>query len=89
MCIKLNSMKLVGIERKTGDYQGRPYDNRFIHFLEEDNSVIGGMKTSLVKFKTKELRDLYPDEDLPKLIGKEVKQVIYDKYGNASGFVFK
>lgn len=89
MCIKLNSMKIVGIENKTGDFQGRTYNNYVLHCLEDDPKVVGGLKCSTVKFKAQALSNIVNLDEVNKLVGKEVLDVYYDKYGNASGLKIK
>ena len=82
-------MKIVGIENKKGDYQGRAWENWVIHGLEQDQNVVGKVKTMTVKFKPQNLALICPIDQLDKLVGKEVSDVFYDKYGNAIDIKFK
>ena len=81
-------MKIVGIEQKTGDYQGRQYNNFVIHCLEADNKVIGGYKCNTVKIKYANMVALCPVDQLNTWIGRTIVNVFYDKYGNAVNVQF-
>ena len=82
-------MKIVGIENKKGEYQGRPYNNYIIYGLEQDQNVIGKVKCVNVKFKPNNLAVICPLDHLNDLINKEISDVFYDKYGNAIDVRFK
>lgn len=81
-------MKIVGIENKSGEYQGREYNNYVVHALDKDSKVIGGMKCVNIKFKASNLADICDLNKLDSLVGKEIEAVYYDRYGNASAVIF-
>lgn len=89
MVLKNCIMKIVGIENKKGEYQGRAYNNYIIHGLESDPNVVGKVKCVNVKFKPDSLSLICDLQQLDKLIGKEVDRVFYDRYGNATELRFK
>lgn len=82
-------MKIVGIENKKGEYQGRAYNNYIIYGLENDDNVVGRCKCVNVKFKPQNLSLICGLDQLEMLINKEVTDVFYDKYGNAIDMKFK
>lgn len=82
-------MKIVGIEPKKGEYQGREYNNFLIHCVVSDDKVIGKLKTDTIKFKYSNLTALCPAANLDSWIGREISNVYYDKYGNAINVGFK
>ena len=47
----MNEIIFVGAQRKTGEYEGRKYDNIYLHFAERKNGCIGFLPFS-VKVKT-------------------------------------
>ena len=48
-------IKIIGLERKTGEYQGTRYDNTLVHFVTDTNTAVMGLKGSFVKVKTEKL----------------------------------
>lgn len=82
-------MRIVGIENKKGEYQGRQYNNYIFHCLEADENVIGKARCMQVKFKPVNLQQIVPLDKLESLINKDVVNVFYDKYGNAISMQFK
>lgn len=44
--------KIVGFERKQGDYEGRPYDNYNLHVINNTTAGVTGYAASIVKVKT-------------------------------------
>lgn len=76
-------MKVIGMVQKHGEYQGREYDNTYLHCVVSDDDALGEL-TEVVKFKTSETRDIFgrtmhaPDwEDL---LGQSIR-VYYGRYG--------
>lgn len=81
-------MKIVGVEHRSGNYNGHDYDNYIIHTLDEApfGSCIAGGLTDLYKIKAKCVREAFGGEieqesDFSKIIGRDVK-ILCDKYGN-------
>lgn len=72
-------MKVVGIERKTGTFEGKSYDNTYVHTTYALDEKKGGEGFGVAKTKIKTC-------DLPfKInIGDDVK-FFYDRFGNAIG----
>lgn len=44
--------KIIGLERKSGEYQGVKYDNTIIYFVSDNNPEVTGFKGGSVKIKT-------------------------------------
>ena len=66
--------KIVGIERKVGEYQGRTYDNTVLHCTYEKEHLDEGVAVSSIKIKTDRI-------DEPLQVG-DVVSFFYDQYGN-------
>lgn len=88
-------MKVVGIKRKQGEYQGIQYDNFMIYCTCKDNSCIAGVVTDVIKVKAFDVSEVFEEElvkrdlDCPdndfwaSLVGSSIR-VSYDKYGKCS-----
>lgn len=81
-------MKIVGIEHRTGNYNGVDYDNYIIHTLDEEpfGACIAGGLTDKYKLKAKAVREVFGGEieqesDFSKIIGRSAR-ILCDKYGN-------
>lgn len=81
-------LKVIGVARKYGTYEGREYDNFMMHCVNDSPSVamIGGSACEIVKIKAQNLRGVFgglvtSDKDWRDLIGAIVR-VHYDRYGN-------
>ncbi len=44
--------KIIGLERKQGEYQGNKYDNTIIYFVTDDSPNVTGFKGGFTKCKT-------------------------------------
>ena len=66
---------IIGIKRKTGNYEGRDYDNLYLHCTYLDDGMLEGVATTVVKIKQEHV-----DEQLK--CGDKVT-FFYDRYGNA------
>ncbi len=66
---------VLGIKRKAGEYEGRSYDNTYLHCSYFDDKMDEGVAVTTVKVKTD-----YIDE--PISVGDKVR-FFYDRYGNA------
>ena len=66
--------KIIGLERKTGEYQGYKYDNTIIYFVTNSALEVTGFKGGNVKVKTSLLSKAtgIPVTDLGVIIDKEV-----------------
>lgn len=83
-------MKIIGIELKEGEFQGRKYSNYVIHGYKHLPAAIGENVTETVKIKSANLLSMVRDQsELRSWIGKEIEDVFYDKYGNAVSIRFK
>lgn len=71
-------MKVIYVERKTGEYQGFKYDTYIIHgvnaVVNKDNAK--GAKCDIVKLKARDIAN----ENPMLWLDKEV-EILYDKYG--------
>lgn len=75
-------MKIVGVGRSTGEFEGYKYDNFVVHALETDKNVTG-QRANTVKVKSDIFhRDLsaVADADMSKLLGLMV-EFAYDRFG--------
>lgn len=66
--------KVVGIERRSGEYEGRTYDNTYLHTIYESEKCAEGVAVATVKVKTERI-------DEPLHVGDMVT-FFYDQYGN-------
>ncbi|MBQ8407720.1 MAG: hypothetical protein IJY39_02515 [Clostridia bacterium] len=66
--------KVVGIERKSGEYNGRPYDNTILHCSYAKDGIEDGFAVASVKVKTERI-------EAPIVVGDKVS-FYYDQYGN-------
>ena len=66
--------KIVGIERKSGEYNGRAYDNTILHCTYSKDGLEDGFACASVKVKTERLEE-------PIVVGDKVS-FYYDQYGN-------
>lgn len=76
------AMKIVGVGRSSGNYEGHDYDNFIVHALENDKNVTG-QRANIVKVKADVFhRDLsaVADADMSKLLGLMV-EFAYDRFG--------
>ena len=69
------SYHVLGVERKQGEYEGRGYDNTYLHCAYENKNV-NGLAVATVKVKTDVLDPTinYLDKDVT---------VYYNSYGKA------
>lgn len=66
--------KIIGLERKSGEYQGNKYDNTIIYFVTNSVPEVTGFKGGTAKVKTSLLSKItgIPVNDLGVIIDKEV-----------------
>lgn len=70
-------MRIVGIEHKSGVFEGRPYDNYNIHCLSSSStSLLKGETCETIKVKVSELSQVFgmvmSESDLVDLFGAEI-----------------
>lgn len=80
-------LKIVGVQRKSGTYEGNAYDNIVLHCLNDDVKppCIAGGACEVIKIKHAEIQQVFgglvsTDEDFRSLIGQAVIP-FYDRYG--------
>lgn len=84
-------LKLFGIQRKTGVYEGNSYDNIMLHCLDDapystqNAQLIGGQVCETVKVRAADVRNVFgglisTDDDFVSIIGQGL-QISYDRYG--------
>ena len=66
--------KVVGIERKSGEYNGKSYDNTILHCSYVKDGLDDGCAVAYVKVKTERIVE-------PIAVGDKVS-FYYDQYGN-------
>lgn len=77
--------RLVGIERKQGEYEGRPYDNHVLHCVtdEKTKAWVAGDMTFTVKIKS---------ADFPLIFDKDIECgdaiiISYNRFGNVEAVI--
>jgi len=78
--------EIVGIQNKRGEYEGRSYDNTFLHALSTNVNIIGKQVTT-IKMKTDVFQNILKDCNCAPngLIGKTA-DITFDRYGNLEYF---
>lgn len=83
-------LTIVGVQRKTGVYEGQNYDNIMLHCLEDSPSTpaIAGNVCETLKIKSASVRDCFDglitsESDWAGMIGVKVFPY-YDRYGRVS-----
>lgn len=85
-------LKIIGVQRKKGVYEGNSYDNVMLHCTEttpysSDNSrLIAGYTVERVKVKAHQVNQVFGglvgcDADLADLVGASIR-VSYDRFQN-------
>ncbi len=82
--------KVMGIQRKTGEFQGNHYDNIMLHCLNDSPSVptMAGDVCEVVKIKAANLGNVFAgavknDKDLRDLVGLTIYPY-FDRYGTVN-----
>lgn len=79
-------MEIIGVNRKTGDYEGRPYDNVNFHGKEpfEDGEGVGE-KVKSYKVRYSVLTEIFgkelTDKELSAFIGQDA-EFYFDEFRN-------
>lgn len=80
-------LKIVGVQRMGGEFQGKPYDNLYLHCLNDAPSkpTIAGDVCETLKIKWAEKSQVFgglveTDSDLRALIGSAATP-FYDRFG--------
>lgn len=92
----MSVFRVVGVRRKDGIYEGKPFDNVYVYYVEEDpplSGMIGGAVTPSepAKIKWERIGEAFDGlitcmADLKELIGVPV-DLRYDRYGHVCGMV--
>lgn len=86
-------MKIVGIEVKTGTYEGANYSNAYLNYKKDftEHSNFIGDCYGQIKVKSALLKEIANNKDLSvnDLIGKDVKNVYYNRYGQVIDLVIE
>lgn len=76
-------MKVIGIQERSGEYQGNKYHNVMIHCTKESDDSYGEI-TEVIKVKFSNVREVFgkamSSADWQNLISKNIF-VNYDRYG--------
>lgn len=79
-------MVVVGIQEKSGNYNGNDYHNYLLHCLKDDDNALGQI-SEVLKVKVSKTKEVFGKtmelEDLDDLIGTEIR-AYYDRYGQVS-----
>lgn len=80
-------LKIVGVQRKTGEFQGIRYDNIMVHCINDDAkpACIAGGACESIKIKSEDVGRVFGglvsnDSDFRSLIGMAIEP-FYDRYG--------
>lgn len=74
--------EIVGAQRKSGEYEGRPYDNTYLHVLNVNPNVTG-RQAGTVKLKTSAFGNIMQEHGISAndLLGRTVN-IAFDQYRN-------
>lgn len=75
--------EIIGVDRKTGDYQGHPYANIYLHCKTVSNASIAGKCVKSFKIKESEISTLFAGYSLNDLIGRKFTP-FYNQYQQIS-----
>lgn len=83
-------IKLIGVQRKAGEYNGQQYDNINLHVIDDSpaSPTICGDTAYHIKVKVHRVKDVFDglitsDADWCEILGKEI-DISWDRYGNPS-----
>lgn len=82
-------LKVKGIRRTTGEFEGKPFDNTYLHCMASpDSNTLCGELVEIVKVTTSKFNYICDNLaiDLSQLLGAKLR-VFYDKYGRVDDFV--
>lgn len=85
-------LKIIGIQRKRGEFKGVPYDNYMLHCTEtapyssDSSQMIAGFTVERVKVKAHNLSSVFDglvgcESDLAALVGSSIR-IAYDRFQN-------
>lgn len=79
-------MKVVGIQEKSGNYQGSDYHNYLLHCLKDDDNALGQV-SEIIKIKFANVKEVFGKpmslDDFNGLIGQEIR-CYYNRFGQAT-----
>lgn len=85
----MTEFKIIGIARKKGTYQDKPYDNMVLYAISYDKDTIGD-KGDKFKIKWRDLADVFGIEnrgftinDFSDIVGK-LCYLYFDRYGTVN-----
>lgn len=92
-------LKLVGVVRKQGTFQDKPYDNVYLHCVDDSpyisgsTTLIGGSVCETLKVSAANVQHTFgglirTDDDLASMIGESVV-VTYNRFGNPDSIRFE
>ena len=88
-------LTLIGVQRKSGQYNGNVYDNIVLHCSNDcpNTSTICGDVVETYKIKVQKVRDVFDglissDADWRELLGKKI-EVFCDRYGAPQKIIVK
>ena len=72
-------IKVVGYERKTGEYNGVPYDNMNLYTISDDLPSVTGYFPNTVKIKWNQLADIFDvrNVELPNVLDNLVNREVF------------
>ena len=83
-------MKIIGIERRTGTFNDKPYSNYAVYIQKEATAESRGILVSTLKVSEKNMGLLLKDlggNDPFQLVGYEFQEILYDAYRNPVRFI--
>lgn len=77
-------LKVIGVKKQEGEYNGNPYKNYVIYVVDSDNqtNTVVGLCPSTIKVKQEFLNNICDAKDLYQ---KEI-EVYYNSYGHVAKF---
>lgn len=82
LCVK-------GIKRTSGEYEGKPFDNTYLHCVASpDSATLVGELVEVIKVNTAKFSYICDDlgVGINDLLGAKLR-VFYDKYGRVDDFI--
>ena len=83
-------MKIIGIERRSGTFNDKPYSNYAVYIQKDNTAESRWILVSTLKVSEKNMGLLLSDleqSDPYKLIGYEFQEILYDAYRNPVRFI--
>lgn len=83
----MKQYKIVGIEKKKGEYQGHPWENFYFHceLLNPENPPIAGIVVKSIKVGNKDIANFSQGYTVDSSMIGRIFTPLYDEYTNLVG----